>query len=104
MIRRPPRSTLFPYTTLFRSGLKSRDLILDLLGWLGEVLGLRVDAGHDHYDIRQHVVILGEARKAVFLGETNGLRLHLRIPFVLIPAIVELCNPIVRGHEALNLL
>src|SRR5256885_11579558 len=27
MIRRPPRSTLFPYTTLFRSGLsKSRSL------------------------------------------------------------------------------
>src|SRR5260370_17373845 len=24
MIRRPPRSTLFPYTTLFRSNLKSR--------------------------------------------------------------------------------
>src|SRR6266404_8210059 len=24
MIRRPPRSTLFPYTTLFRSGLKCR--------------------------------------------------------------------------------
>src|SRR3989442_2880155 len=23
MIRRPPRSTLFPYTTLFRSGMKS---------------------------------------------------------------------------------
>src|SRR3712207_6851035 len=29
MIRRPPRSTLFPYTTLFRSlkGLKERDLL-----------------------------------------------------------------------------
>src|SRR3712207_7613068 len=26
MIRRPPRSTLFPYTTLFRSGLAARDL------------------------------------------------------------------------------
>src|SRR2546430_16724127 len=25
MIRRPPRSTLFPYTTLFRSGRDSRD-------------------------------------------------------------------------------
>src|SRR3712207_7561529 len=25
MIRRPPRSTLFPYTTLFRSGLESAD-------------------------------------------------------------------------------
>src|SRR3712207_8738909 len=24
MIRRPPRSTLFPYTTLFRSGLRPR--------------------------------------------------------------------------------
>src|SRR3989442_4563379 len=24
MIRRPPRSTLFPYTTLFRSGLRHR--------------------------------------------------------------------------------
>src|SRR3712207_8307358 len=24
MIRRPPRSTLFPYTTLFRSGTRSR--------------------------------------------------------------------------------
>src|SRR5688572_31850330 len=26
MIRRPPRSTLFPYTTLFRSGRRSRHL------------------------------------------------------------------------------
>src|SRR5260221_5272243 len=25
MIRRPPRSTLFPYTTLFRSGRRGRD-------------------------------------------------------------------------------
>src|SRR5690242_21308490 len=28
MIRRPPRSTLFPYTTLFRSGQKFLDLVL----------------------------------------------------------------------------
>src|SRR3712207_8307976 len=43
MIRRPPRSTLFPYTTLFRSGLRleGRQLPLDLgqggarLGQLG---------------------------------------------------------------------
>src|SRR3712207_677000 len=27
MIRRPPRSTLFPYTTLFRSGLKVHDRV-----------------------------------------------------------------------------
>src|SRR3989449_5444726 len=29
MIRRPPRSTLFPYTTLFRSHLERRDLGVD---------------------------------------------------------------------------
>src|SRR3712207_8455123 len=29
MIRRPPRSTLFPYTTLFRSGVVDRDLVLE---------------------------------------------------------------------------
>src|SRR2546430_11544550 len=30
MIRRPPRSTLFPYTTLFRSGPRKRRLEPDL--------------------------------------------------------------------------
>src|SRR4051794_41355104 len=37
MIRRPPRSTLFPYTTLFRSELLDvgpRDLRIDLVGEL----------------------------------------------------------------------
>src|SRR3712207_7270589 len=29
MIRRPPRSTLFPYTTLFRSGLGSDTYVLN---------------------------------------------------------------------------
>src|SRR5215467_667853 len=34
MIRRPPRSTLFPYTTLFRSGhLLSHPLVQLLDGW-----------------------------------------------------------------------
>src|SRR5256885_11822451 len=30
MIRRPPRSTLFPYTTLFRSGMKAHELAREL--------------------------------------------------------------------------
>src|SRR3712207_8595055 len=30
MIRRPPRSTLFPYTTLFRSGLLAGDEALEV--------------------------------------------------------------------------
>ena len=33
MIRRPPRSTLFPYTTLFRSGLLKENIDGEALKW-----------------------------------------------------------------------
>src|SRR3712207_9513221 len=36
MIRRPPRSTLFPYTTLFRSGARGRREELDAQGAVEE--------------------------------------------------------------------
>src|SRR3989442_13417996 len=48
MIRRPPRSTLFPYTTLFRSVQVLVERIQHLLGGLGVVLeglGPRVESG-----------------------------------------------------------
>src|SRR3712207_7465369 len=46
MIRRPPRSTLFPYTTLFRS---DRPLAQQRLQGRGHVLGLAVGRGdHEH--------------------------------------------------------
>src|SRR5258708_14457670 len=35
MIRRPPRSTLFPYTTLFRSTEKHRAFLLHAWDWDG---------------------------------------------------------------------
>src|SRR3989449_9233281 len=41
MIRRPPRSTLFPYTTLFRS--RARAMVRERI--LAEALGLRVEGG-----------------------------------------------------------
>src|SRR3712207_7705418 len=49
MIRRPPRSTLFPYTTLFRSVVTVAELLRDLFGRVttdvhGAVEGLDGDA------------------------------------------------------------
>src|SRR3712207_7973841 len=49
MIRRPPRSTLFPYTTLFRSQLVGHDLLATVL--TGVVEGPRellADHAHVH--------------------------------------------------------
>src|SRR3712207_7533793 len=39
MIRRPPRSTLFPYTTLFRSKLRYRNTELGAVASVGEASG-----------------------------------------------------------------
>src|SRR3712207_8541869 len=41
MIRRPPRSTLFPYTTLFRSNISAFYQVLDLFGDWNRVYGSR---------------------------------------------------------------
>src|SRR3712207_8035070 len=54
MIRRPPRSTLFPYTTLFRS----RQLHLQLLGW-----------GYPH---------VHQTGTSTLDGERDGLAVHAR--------------------------
>src|SRR5256885_8007195 len=64
MIRRPPRSTLFPYTTLFRSFAHPVQQLLHDVGKLGEVVELqaagvpleRVDAAEN---LRQQCVIVG---------------------------------------------
>src|SRR5690606_40312191 len=44
MLRRPPRSTLFPYTTLFRSVHGGADLVADL----GQEVGLGAQLRADH--------------------------------------------------------
>src|SRR2546422_4351392 len=43
MIRRPPRSTLFPYTTLFRSMVSWVRASVEFDKWLVERLGLEKD-------------------------------------------------------------
>src|SRR5256885_12532679 len=45
MIRRPPRSTLFPYTTLFRSAIVTNGTAVLGLGNIGALAGLPVMEG-----------------------------------------------------------
>src|SRR2546422_8251114 len=78
MIRRPPRSTLFPYTTLFRSRLREP-------GGLGQTAG---DRRQEHGAVlaeglaavhRDSRTSIARARTAVYptrtLGEEGGRRL-----------------------------
>src|SRR5260221_10329770 len=44
MIRRPPRSTLFPYTTLFRSRIALSYLFASLIIWFFKLRGAFVTA------------------------------------------------------------
>src|SRR2546426_3562850 len=48
MIRRPPRSTLFPYTTLFRSHPGQFDLLADVLLGHQEIDGANTAIVFDH--------------------------------------------------------
>src|SRR2546430_11967694 len=54
MIRRPPRSTLFPYTTLFRSDVAQQDL-----------LGLDAAGGERALHVLEHVLRHHLARRGV---------------------------------------
>src|SRR3989442_14686420 len=68
MIRRPPRSTLFPYTTLFRSGPVA-DAAIDLLalfgGWGLGLLGLPL------YEQRYLRRIISTKKKLAAVEESN---------------------------------
>src|SRR5438874_4200819 len=61
MIRRPPRSTLFPYTTLFRS----RELLLQLQQ------ALRVELLAQSIDAREEVARARQDRKSTRLNSSH---------------------------------
>src|SRR5260370_23095922 len=82
MIRRPPRSTLFPYTTLFRS-----NLVQVVVGGVdNRPMGSRILAGlhallAGHQAVAPVVVILRHARVGRFRSEehTSELQSHLNL-------------------------
>src|SRR2546423_9078279 len=74
MIRRPPRSTLFPYTTLFRSGCSAEEIDIK-----PSCMQMLKDIGHPFakgkkvYDIAFENVQAGERTSHLFrLANHNG--------------------------------
>src|SRR5260370_13862198 len=67
MIRRPPRSTLFPYTTLFRSGI-------------GEVPNVGADDGFAVAFALQDLLTRVAVVQAAQAGMVHGVRAELHQP------------------------
>src|SRR5574342_809029 len=82
MIRRPPRSTLFPYTTLFRSGVLERPLLALLPREVAERARKHADvsrvdvAVHYDEDLLAVAAGFGEVRHAPETVEVLGLEEH----------------------------
>src|SRR2546429_3520038 len=77
MIRRPPRSTLFPYTTLFRSKeVAVDDALRELrLEVVLQVVDLVVERAHDALEVRRqppaHLAVEAD-RKSTRLNSSHG--------------------------------
>src|SRR2546422_5876784 len=82
MIRRPPRSTLFPYTTLFRSllgrnGMGKTTLMKTAMGFLKPWRGAIEFDGHDLTRLTPHEIArlgigLDRDRKSTRLNSSHG--------------------------------
>src|SRR2546430_3634240 len=62
MIRRPPRSTLFPYTTLFRSPFQARGGFTEMLDGLLERLREQARAGSETEKVVEAIARVLDAR------------------------------------------
>src|SRR2546422_2719354 len=78
MIRRPPRSTLFPYTTLFRSLTVPGYVGAAWLDRLRAVVAAKIEesrmltASDDQFDLAPEAVSMREDRKSTRLNSSHG--------------------------------
>src|SRR2546430_3208101 len=75
MIRRPPRSTLFPYTTLFRSTLNGTGFTTDFAAfWNGAVLNSTfVNANQITANVPANLIAqMGQDRKSTRLNSSHS--------------------------------
>src|SRR5258708_30096391 len=63
MIRRPPRSTLFPYTTLFRSSSGAARRRIDAVGQFAFAVLAFAGAVHDELDGREQQMKIGRSEE-----------------------------------------
>src|SRR5256885_9101423 len=70
MIRRPPRSTLFPYTTLFRSGIEHLDLEVARTGH--DLATRRKPPGTRHHITGERVDLVGDVRSEEHTSELQS--------------------------------
>src|SRR2546422_10362274 len=78
MIRRPPRSTLFPYTTLFRSRCPDRSCVADRVAWDEAALGRRQPVDRGMQDVGDGARTLAGDDHQVELDELASLLLEER--------------------------
>src|SRR3712207_7714323 len=77
MIRRPPRSTLFPYTTLFRSVGKPQVVIREIDGTRHEpVERLTIDVPEDYVGVITQMLALRKGRMEQMIKDRKSTRLN----------------------------
>src|SRR5258708_23414477 len=80
MIRRPPRSTLFPYTTLFRSGdnnligIEGADACLDASNMTGSQLDRKSTRLNSSHQIISYAVFCLKKKKKISKAEIQKFR------------------------------
>src|SRR3712207_7456789 len=83
MIRRPPRSTLFPYTTLFRSQAFLADVARDVVPGRGNqrTMARRVRTGEAVFDVASFSRLKGEADERADRKSTRLNSSHANISY-----------------------
>src|SRR3712207_3243261 len=97
MIRRPPRSTLFPYTTLFRSPELARTLVVNVVGAGPRAIELRQEVYGRFVELLRDVADLA-ADQLGGTARTPGLCLR-----ALVGGVAELVQHHIVVHGAATL-
>src|SRR5256885_13091242 len=73
MIRRPPRSTLFPYTTLFRSGIRDGDILNVRHAQANAAIGIGIDPELDP-DVEVGIAVLRDQKADALVSLNDAIR------------------------------